>query len=81
MNAKRKPRHPDFDVRDHAIVRYLERTGQIDVEKLKEEILSDRIVEQARVLGNGHYPIRSGLIAVIKDKNVVTVVVNGGKSH
>lgn len=73
------PVYTDYGVSDHAIIRYLERTGRIDLESLRREILSDRTVELAKVLGDGRYPIPNGCIAVIKQKTVVTVLVNGGE--
>lgn len=75
------PDHNRFDVSDHAIVRYLERTGRIDMKALRREILSDRTVELAKVLGDGRYPIPNGCLAVIKSKTVVTVLVNGGEEN
>lgn len=73
--------HPrtEFGVSDHAVLRFLERTGRIDLRELHDEILPERAIEQARVLGDGRYPIGNGLLAVIKGGTVVTVLVHGGE--
>lgn len=59
---------------DHAIVRYLERTGQLDREAIKEDILTPEIVSHIRHLGSGKYPLGNGLRIVVKDNTVVSVV-------
>jgi len=61
-------------VSEHAILRYIERTMGVDVEHLKQEILTDKVLDQFKVLGSGKYPTTGGCKAVIKDGVVVTVI-------
>lgn len=63
-------------VSEHAVLRYLERTGQIpDIESIKALIMTDALTEQIKTLGNGKYPLGGGLKAVVRD-NIVRTVVN-----
>jgi chromosome segregation ATPase len=56
-------------VTDHAIVRYLERRFNIDIDDIKKEILSEELVTKVRALGgNCNY---QGI--VVKDNTVITV--------
>lgn len=63
-------------VTDHAIVQYLSRSGRIDVEAVKREILDDTTMRRADILGNGVYPIQFDLVAIIRDRAVITVQYN-----
>lgn len=60
-------------VSEHAILRYLERTMELDIKAIEKEILTDETLKQYRTLGNGKYPISNGCKAVIKDNVVITV--------
>jgi DNA repair ATPase RecN len=65
----------DFIVSEHAIIRYIERVMGIDLDTLKEEILPEVVMAQARILGNGVYPASCGKHRVkIRDGVVVTVL-------
>lgn len=61
-------------VSEHAILRYLERTLGLDLKMIENEILTDDVVKQYKVLGNGKYPMGNGYKAVIKDNVVLTIV-------
>ena len=61
-------------VSEHAILRYLERTLGLDLKVIENEILTDDVVKQYKVLGNGKYPMGNGYKAVIKDNVVLTIV-------
>ncbi|MFA5216285.1 hypothetical protein [Sulfuricurvum sp.] len=62
-------------VSEHAILRYLERVYKLDLEKIKHEILPDRIAAQAKVIGNGRYGVIDHTL-LIKDNVVVTVITD-----
>lgn len=64
-------------VSDHSLIRYLERVKGIDVEALREEIVSDEMRTLYKSLGDGKYPIeQTGGRAVIKNGIVVSIVEN-----
>lgn len=60
-------------VSEHAVLRYLERTMELDLKAVETEILSEEVVSQYRTLGNGKYPVSNGCKAVIKDNVVLTI--------
>lgn len=60
-------------VSEHAVLRYLERTMELDLKAVENEILSKEVVSQYRTLGNGKYPVSNGCKAVIKDNIVLTI--------
>jgi hypothetical protein len=61
---------------EHAILRYLERSGKIDLDAIKKEILNKNLEAQIRSLGNGVFPIKDGLKARVKNSSIVTVIGN-----
>ena len=60
-------------VSEHAVLRYLERTMELDLKAVENEILTEETVKQYRMLGNGKYPVSNGCKAVIKDNVVLTI--------
>lgn len=60
-------------VSEHAVLRYIERNLGIDVKEIESQIITESVIEQYKILGNGKYPIGDGLKAVIKDNVVLTV--------
>lgn len=64
-------------VTEHAILRYLERSSCINIEDVKSKIMSENVIKQFAVLGNGQYPIANGLRVVIRGNTIVTVVGEG----
>lgn len=60
-------------VSEHAVLRYLERTMELDLKAVENEILTEETVKQYRTLGNGKYPVSNGCKAVIKDNVVLTI--------
>lgn len=63
----------DITVSEHAVVRYLERGMNLDIDSIKAKILSEDTTTLIKNLGNGKYPIGGGLKAVVRDNVVVTV--------
>lgn len=62
----------DLIVSDHAIVRYMERVADMDIESVKQGIV-ERIEGSVRAIGAGKFPLGDGLQAVVKDNVVVTI--------
>lgn len=60
-------------VSEHAVLRYLERTMELDLKAVENKILSEEVVSQYKTLGNGKYPVSNGCKAVIKDNVVLTI--------
>ncbi len=60
-------------VTDHALVRYLERVKGLDVDAIRDEILTDRNVAAMAFVGRGRVPIAPGAVAVVNDMTVITV--------
>lgn len=65
--------HDGVAVADHAIIRYVERALELDICAIKEE-LKQKIDPNYKILGDGKFPIGSGLKAVVKDGKVVTII-------
>lgn len=61
-------------VTDHALVRYMERVMQIDVEKLRSTLLDDGRAELIRTIGTGHLHTPEGATLVVLDGKVVSVL-------
>lgn len=61
-------------ISEHAIIRYLERVKQLDLEQIKNEILTEENKTLMKNLGDGKYPIKNTKHrAVLKDGVIVTV--------
>jgi ribosomal protein L15 len=60
-------------ISEHAILRYIERVLEINIEKIKSEILTDEIIERNKILGSGKYKNNKKFEVVIKDNIVVTI--------
>lgn len=68
----------ELQVTEHALLRYCERILEIDMEEIKELILSKEILEQVEVLGvNGKFVHSDGFRVIIKDNKVVTIEKHG----
>ncbi|MGE0773541.1 MAG: hypothetical protein AB7L36_00660 [Sphingomonadaceae bacterium] len=69
-------------ISDHALVRWLERTGAMDLQPLREQLEEslDRAARAAVVLGVERYLILAdGLVYVVQDGTVVTVIDDDGR--
>lgn len=64
----------ELTVSEHAILRYIERVYELDIEKIQKEILESPSLATIDVLGSGRYPLQCGAKAVIKDRVIVTIV-------
>ena len=63
----------DFTVSEHALLRYIEKTYNINLNDISNNILKNESLEKYDLFGNGEYPIAKGMKAVIKDKVIVTI--------
>lgn len=71
-------------VTDHALVRFLERAGRLDVEAVRGAIAAsvDRAAGAARILGQSEYEIHAdGLIYRVRDGAVTTITNNATRSR
>ena len=59
---------------EHAILRYLEYHLDIDIETIKENIMTEDLLTKIKTYGNGRYPITSDLKAVVKDNTIVSII-------
>jgi len=64
--------HPQPVVTDHAVLRYLERYGNVDVDAIRRNIVGDRLRLIATV-GTGEIKTPCGMRLVIKEGRVVTI--------
>lgn len=63
----------DFVVSEHALLRFLERTLDLDLKAISTSILAVPNLDATyNTLGNGTYKHPSGLSLVIKDKVIIT---------
>ncbi len=61
-------------VTDHAVLRYLEREKGMDIDAIREEMLSERVVEMIRFTRTGKVSVGNGRRLVVKDMAVVSVL-------
>ncbi len=67
--------HHGLVISDHAIVRYLERTGIVNFEWVKKQLVNDQVLSYYKSLGDGTYPTGvAGLRIVIKNSTIITVL-------
>jgi len=62
-------------VSEHAILRFIERHLDYDIETIKSLILSEDVLTCIDKFGNGKYPISGTSKAVVRDRVVVTVEI------
>jgi ribosomal protein L16/L10AE len=61
-----------FRVREHALLRYVERVIKVDLGVLQRQLILE-IEPQATRLGDGKYPFLGVCRAVVKDNTIVTI--------
>lgn len=69
-------------VSDHALVRWLDRSGAMDMEQLRAMLLASlqRAATAAARVGSSRYLIvADGLVFVVKEDTVVTVLEDDGR--
>ncbi len=60
-------------VSEHAIIRFMERAMGLDIEQIKQQILTADNVRAIEAMGDGKYPGPEGLSVVVKNRTVVSV--------
>lgn len=71
-------------VSDHAIVRYLERVLGIDIEQLKDQIISDELLRHVEKFGTtGAFPVNgeNPYLVILDKKQIVTILPNNTKHY
>lgn len=63
----------DFTVSEHALLRYCERTYNINLNEVSKKIVKSESLKRYDLYGNGEYPLGNGLKMIIKDKIIVTI--------
>jgi chromosome segregation ATPase len=66
----------NIEITDHALVRYLERKLNIDVDMLRNEIIDEKSAREISEIKDGLIPTRDGLKLRVKDYKVVTILSN-----
>lgn len=64
---------PEFEITEHAILRYLERITGIDLEMIKAAILPADSVDKLAALGDGTHSLGEHSV-VVKGEAIVTIV-------
>lgn len=62
----------ELSITDHAIVRYVERHLGFDVQEFVA-LVQSKLIPMAAVLGDGDFPLTDALVAVVRNKTVVTI--------
>lgn len=60
-------------VTEHALLRYLERVKGLDLEALRQEILTEGMAQQIQALRSGRFPLQNGIALVVEDLVVRTI--------
>lgn len=64
----------NITVSEHAIIRYLQRVEGLDISKVKQSILTDKVKEMIETLGgSGKYPNQDFQV-VVKNHTVTTII-------
>lgn len=66
-------------VTEHALVRFLQRVSLVDVEAIREKIITPEVMEQIKELGDGRYPCNE-YILVVAGNRVVTILNQDGQA-
>lgn len=64
-------------ITDHAIIRYLERVHNLDIEKIKAEMVPPNIEKMILKCQTAKVPIQKGVRLIVKDCVVITVYKEG----
>jgi TolA-binding protein len=65
----------DLLVSEHAIIRYLERVEGFNFHEIRHKIITEKLKEQFKVLGNGTYPIDGKFSVKIQNNVIVTIFI------
>jgi chromosome segregation ATPase len=62
-------------VTEHALLRYIERVMGVDLEEIRQKVVTAAVEAQVRLCGNGKYPVGDTHTVRVKDNTVITVLV------
>lgn len=62
-------------VSEHAILRYLERVGGMNMEQIKNFILNEEALSYISSMGDGTYPIENRFNIVVKNNTIITILI------
>jgi len=65
-------------ITEHALLRYLERVYKFDIKKLKENLLTEKVIEYIKNYKSGKIT-ENGITYVFKNKVIVTILVEEKK--
>jgi hypothetical protein len=65
-----------LNVTDHALLRYVERVLGIDIEAIRNTIISEKVESLVAAVGDAKVPIGDGVYAVVRNHNVVTIATS-----
>lgn len=63
-----------IEVTDHAIIRYLERVLNFNVDNIRNSILNDKMLHQIERIESGKFPHEEGYKVLVKNKKVITII-------
>jgi hypothetical protein len=64
-------------VSDHAVLRYLERVGGMDLNAIRQAIVTDELIDiVSSIGGSGKFPLNEGHSIIMKDYVIVTLFHN-----
>lgn len=73
---KKIRRTEGLQISDHAILRHLERIRKVNIEEVKNQILTPQLKSYYEKLGDGTYPIDDGATRVVIKSGVVVTIIN-----
>lgn len=62
-------------ISDHAMLRYLERVKNVNLQEIEKEILTDSIIQSITQLNTCRLITKAGYKLVVKNRNVITVLL------
>ena len=63
----------NLTVTDHALLRYMQRLSGLDIDSLKESLITEKLTLQVQTLGDGEYGLPQGGKAIIRDSKIITI--------
>ena len=63
-------------ISEHALLRYVERVLNIDIEEISNSILTDQFKTLVYTLGDGKIPLNNDFTAIVKDNVLNTIISN-----
>lgn len=67
-------------ISDHALIRYLERVEGMDIESIRQKIVTEKVSELINKLGDGVFPVDDVFKITVNKKVITTVLLNEQKT-